>query len=335
MAVPDIVLLPHADLHMALNGAGPLTLRVLLREQHTPADSSYQLTDRTSACHFDFFAPFQADRLANLPTVNAATGLVTATTPGIYLLHVRLDSHSMVARLQVHDTLLGWWFGNASITVPLDPAFAHAQPSIYASFNAHASGTDLVGDITGHNYVTLTAPAARLMVAGNGRLRGTAEGEETVTGVLGGVTHTLKATVVDYGRLRDELDIVRAKNVTTPADSHNMIFVGEGFRDTADDKKLFDKIATKVADDLFTKSRHQPFGLLEKSFNVWKAYAPSAQHGVTCGFRLNEIGAAPAPPPDRPFRSRGCARTSRNTPCRSWLGASGCRAATRSGSARR
>jgi hypothetical protein len=297
MAVPDIVLLPHADLHMALNGAGPLNLRVMLREHHTPRDLSYQLTDRTADCAFDFFAPYQAtgSRLANLPTVDPATGLVTATTPGIYLFHVRLDRHSLVARLQVHDTLLGWWFGSPSITVPVDPTFAHAQPSVYASFNQHISGTDPVGDITGHGYVTLTAPAGRVVVEANGRLRGTLEGSETVTGTFGGITHTLTARVVDYGKVRDELDVVRAKNVAAPDTSHNMIFIGEGFRDTDDDKALFKKIVCKTTDSLFSKSRHQPFGLLEKSFNVWKAYAVSTDHGVTCGFRLNETGVKPGP----------------------------------------
>ena len=297
MAVPDIVLLPHADLHTALNQAGPLNLRVMLREHHTPPDLSYQLTDRTADCRFDFFAPYldAGDRLDNLPSVDPATGLVTATTPGVYLFQVRLDRHALVARLQVHDTLLDWWFGNASISVPVDTAFAHAQPSIYASFIDIMGEPDPVGDITGHGYVTLTAPAGRLVVTDNGRLRGIAEGEETITGTMHGTTHTLKAQVVDYGKAREELDVVRAKNVTSPETAHNMVFIGEGFRDTDDDKKRFSEIVTKTADSLFTKSRHQPFGLLEKSFNVWKAYAPSAQHGVTCGFRLNETGVKPGP----------------------------------------
>ena len=208
---------------------------------------------------------------------------------------MRLDRHALVARLQVHDTLLDWWFGNASISVPVDTAFAHAQPSIYASFIDIMGEPDPVGDITGHGYVTLTAPAGRLVVTDNGRLRGIAEGEETITGTMHGTTHTLKAQVVDYGKAREELDVVRAKNVTSPETAHNMVFIGEGFRDTDDDKKRFSEIVTKTADSLFTKSRHQPFGLLEKSFNVWKAYAPSAQHGVTCGFRLNETGVKPGP----------------------------------------
>jgi hypothetical protein len=304
MAVPDIVLLPHADLHMALHGAGPLNLRVMLREHHAPPDLSFSLSDVTSTCNFDFFAPYQdtGKRLDNLPSVNPATGLVTAATPGIYLLQVRLNNRYIVARLQVHDTLLGWWFGNASLTVPVDTAFAHAQPSIYASFNAHPSGTDPVGDITGHGYVTLTAPAGTsVVVADFDRLRGTAEGNALISGSLGGTIHGLPVTMVDYARTRDELDIVRVRNLAAPAEAHNMVFIGEGFRDTPTDRTLFDRIVTKAVDDLFSKPRHQPYGLLEKSFNVWKAYQPSKEHGLTCAFRVNEAVVAPGPPRGSPI----------------------------------
>jgi hypothetical protein len=308
MPVPDLVLLPHADLHTVLNGAGPLNLRVLLRQQQTPPGLSFKIDDVTPLCSFDFFAPYQAtgSRLANLPSVDPATGLVTATTPGIYLLQVRLETFYIVARLQVHETILGWWFGNASITVPVDPTFAHAQPSIYASFTDHASGTDPVGDITGHGYVSLTAPAgANVVVAPFGRLRGTADGNAVISGSLGITVHTLPVTMVHYGRVRDELDLVRGASAATPADSHNMVFVSEGFRNTPADRKLFDKIVAKTVDQMFCKPRHQPYGLLGKSFTVWKAYQASNEHGLTCGFRVNETGGQHGPTSGTPIPFTG------------------------------
>jgi hypothetical protein len=309
MSIPDIVLSPHCDLHMALNGLPPglrLQLRVERREQHAPPDFSYNLEPVTSQCEFDFFAPYQTlptpHRLDNLPSVDPLTGFVTATTPGVYLFQVRFGAFYIVGRLQVHDTLLGWWFGHSSITAAVDPALAHTQPSIYASFSTDPSGADTVGDITGHGYVQLDPAVPGIMVVErDGRLRGLSEGNDVVTGTLNGISHSVPVRIVDYGRTRDELDVVRVHNLTNPADAHNMVFIGEGFRTDAADRTQFDEIVTKTVEELFSKPRHQPYGLLDKSFNVWKAYQPSAQHGLTCAFNVNDTAAPGAGVPPRGY----------------------------------
>jgi hypothetical protein len=297
MSVPDIVLFPHCDLHVALHGTPDLFVRVMLRRNKQPGDPdqdpmSFMLVPVTNQCVFEFFAPFNAvgSRLNNVPSIDANTGRVTATTPGVYLFQVRVSGHYLVGRLQVHDAILGWWFGNSSITTAVDTRFAHAQPSIYASFTADV-GTDPVGDITGHGYVPLTSASPAVVVSPEGRLRGVTPGPGSVdvSGTFLGTTHTLPVRVVDYGLARNQLDTVRVADMANAGDIHNMLFIAEGFRDTDADRKTFDEIVTKVADEMFTKPRHQPYPLLQGSINVWKAYMPSQQHVMTCAYHINEL----------------------------------------------
>lgn len=286
----DILLLPNCDLHVALNGTPPLTLHVFTRD--LAADGmSYVLADVTPTCTFDFFAPYNpvGNRLQQFAAINPANGVVTPTAVGTNLVQIRFGSHYIIARLQVHDRILGWWFGNSSVTTARHNRFAHAQPSIYALFSDDASGTDLVGDITGHGYVPLTSNNASVFtVNANGRLQGVAEGDATVSGTFLATTHSLPVKVVDYAKLRATLDYVQIPNVEHPETMHNILFIPEGFRNTTDDRKQFDKIVTKVVDEMFDKPRHSPYNLLEGGFNIWKAYEPSQQHAVTCGFRVND-----------------------------------------------
>lgn len=289
----DLVLFPHCDVHVALNGAPALSLSVFARDTATPATDPLTLANVTASCTFEVFAPHNAvgNRFQAFATI-AQNGLVTPTAVGTNLVQVRHDSHYMVFRLQVHDRILGWWFGNGSITTARDTSFPTSQPSIYALFSDDASGTDIVGDITGHGYVPLTSQDPAVFTVGDrGRLQGVAEGSGTLQGDFLGVRRTLPVRVVDYAKRRDVLEPVRAPNLANASSTPNMLFVGEGFRDSADDRRLFDKIVTEAVDDLFTSNRHQPYGLLEGSFNVFKVHAPSQQHGTTVAYRV-DTGAA-------------------------------------------
>jgi hypothetical protein len=286
----DLVLFPHCDVHVALHGAPELKIRVC--KLSLAANNTYTLTPVTSQCKFDLFAPYNpvGNRLQAFVTIDPATGLVTPVALGINLVQVRLDDYYIIARIQVHDSILGWWFGNPSITTAVDNQFAHAQPSIYALFSDDGPvGTDLVGDITGHGYVTLTsASPAVFAVNADGRLQGISEGAGTLTGSFLGVNHSLDVQSVNYGKTRTTLGAVRPSNTANVSEMHNILFIPEGFRDSADDRTKFDEVVTKVVHDLFSKPRHAPFDLLARSFNVWKAYEPSKQYALTCGFRIND-----------------------------------------------
>jgi hypothetical protein len=309
----DIVLFPNCDLHVALNGTPPLTLRVSLRVPSGDNMSYVLHSVPLSSLSFDFFAPYNAvgNRLQKFVNVDPNTGLVTPTAVGTNLVQIRLDDphlaalgdHYIVARIQVHDRILGWWFGNASMTTAKDSAFAYAQPSIYALFSDDPSGTDLVGDITGHGYVPLTSSDPSVFnVNADGRLQGLKEGDATLSGTFLTVSHTLPVKVVDYGKPRAKLEYVQVPNVEHPETMHNILFISEGFRDTKHDRDKFNKIVTEVVDEMFNKPRHAPYSLLEGSFNIWKAFEPSPQHpglspqhpglppqhAVTCGYRVND-----------------------------------------------
>ena len=52
------------------------------------------------------------------------------------------------------------------------PTVAHSQPSIYALFSDDPTGTDLVGDITGHGFVTLTSASPGTFVVDNANNQG-------------------------------------------------------------------------------------------------------------------------------------------------------------------
>jgi hypothetical protein len=259
--------------------------------------SPYQLTDVTGdpGVRFDFYAPYApaGQRFANLPRV-LPDGKIVADTPGIYLFQCSFDGRSIVGRLQVHQAITDWWFGNDSITTAVD-GIAHAQPTIYAQFsddNTPGSfiGTDLVGDITGHGYVTLTpSDPAIVEVSPHGRLRGLAEtGAQPIdlTGTMGIVTRHLPVRVVDYGRRREILAPVVHGPTRDPAIAPNLLFLGEGFTKSTVDELAFDRIVEDIYMGMFIKPRHEPFPILLSSMNVYKAPAASTQDLLTCGFRV-------------------------------------------------
>ena len=257
----DLVLFPHCDMHVALTGTPQLRVTVNSRSFDPATPDRYGLADVTKLCTFEFFAPHKevGQRIFDgLPKIDRDTGLVTATTPGVYLFQARWEKGYIVGRLQVHNQLTAWWFGIDSITTALDvgtaanPGFAHAQPSIYAKFSDDATGADRIGDITGHRYVTLTPDEpAKIAITSQGRLRGLVETADPaqpthITGSFLGKTAKLPVRVFDYAQSRADLYPIQTPDVPHADDMHNIVFVPEGFRDTADDRRLFDEVVTKT-----------------------------------------------------------------------------------------
>ena len=298
----DIILTPHCDMHVAMSGTPQLQIKVFERDFKKDAampngvdKRRYELKEVTASCTYAFLAPYEpvGSRLTSFVTIDG-TGKVTPTGPGINLIQVSYkDSsnihHYIIVRIQVHTNILGWWFGIPSLTVAKDPLCAHTQVSIYASFSADAKRTDLVGDITGHGYVNLASNNNSLFepdANGSGRIWGKNEGNGSLAGTFLGTTKNIPVKVVDYAKQKNTLDPVQHEKTFTEA--HNFLFLPEGFRDTVDDKKKFDKLVTNFIHDVFQKPRHAPFNLLKGSFNVFKAYQPSNQHVTTFGCHIND-----------------------------------------------
>ncbi|MFD7641958.1 hypothetical protein ACFV4P_15020 [Kitasatospora sp. NPDC059795] len=295
VASPDLLLLPHCDLHVALTGTPPLTVTLAAREEAVPATNGFTLTPVPPAqCSFEFFAPFngKGHRFEGLPTYDSATGRITATTPGVFLFQAHTGNQYMVGRLQVHRSVVGWWFGNDSITTALDTAVAHAQPSLYAKFSDDAgTGTDLIGDITGHGYVQLVpADARQLAVSPTGRLRGVLPTQPGTPWVLSGLfpglggAQLLNVWVVDYAADHALSWEMGGGDPAALTDRHNVLFLAEGFRDQ--DRARFDEIVSRAIHELFEKPAHEPYGMLRGSFNAFKSFTASQQHTLTCGYRV-------------------------------------------------
>ncbi|MER7669902.1 hypothetical protein ABTY61_15735 [Kitasatospora sp. NPDC096128] len=293
--LPDLLLFPHCDLHMALTGTPPLTLTLATRTVRKPATDGFDVVPvRSADCEVEFFAPFndKGHRFDGVPTYHKETGVVTATAPGVFLFQAHTGDQYLVGRLQVHRAVVGWWFGNDSLTTALDATVAHAQPSLYAKFSDDAGvGTDLIGDITGHGYVQLVpADSRQLAVTPTGRVRGVTATQPGAPWMLSGLfpglggAQLLPVQVVDYGAQHALTQEWGARDLTGLDRKHNVLFLAEGFREQ--ERAKFDSIVTRTIHELFEKPAHEPYGMLRDGFNAFTSFTPSQQHTVTCGFRV-------------------------------------------------
>src|SRR5262249_744322 len=150
-----------------------------------------------------------------------------------YLFELRYLDNSLAGRLQVHDRINAWWFGNQSITTAVHPTLAFSQPSIYASFSTDA-GTDPVGDITGCEYVTLASDDRSRVevydVFNQARLRGVSAGQTTVRGTFMGTTRSLKVYVENYDAVHSDMEEVHVPHVDDAELRTNMLFLAEGYQ---------------------------------------------------------------------------------------------------------
>lgn len=289
---------PHCDLHLALNPVSASSIDFRVFEKLLLDTGDYDLDDLTSSCTVQALAPHNAvgSRLESFVAVDVGAKTITAVKVGTNLLILQRGNDYIVVRIQVHDRVLAWWFGHQTMTAALDAARAHSQPSIYAMFSDDATGTDRVGDITGHGFVTLTSADPTVFDVANankeGRLRGLKEDTADLNGSFLGVNRTIEVEVVDYAKNRDLLEQVRGGDLADVAERHNVLFLAEGFTADAADRAKFDQLVKQIDHDLFSKPRHQPYGVLAGSFNVFKAFTPSKEPLATCGFRVNDDAVA-------------------------------------------
>ncbi len=307
-----LLVLPHCDIHLALDDATRSSVDFkLLRQLEQNNSPQFTLSDRTSAGTYLTFSPYEAtgDRLDSHVTVttSGSTGTITGNTIGTTFIVMKASAMYIVVRVQVHQSMTGWWFGNPSITTAVDPTFGHAQPSIYARFSDDGNGTDLVGDITGHGFVTLTSVnPARCVIDdrdNRARLRGVSAGNTTISGSYLGSTQNLNVRVIDYGATRQNLSTVRL-GMPDVSNAHNMLFLAEGFTSSASDRRMFAQAVRKVSKSLFSARRHEPFGALKDSINVFSAYEESTVDLLTTGYKVKDntdsnVQKGTRLPPDR------------------------------------
>lgn len=241
---------------------------------------------------------------------DATTGNLRPLAVGEVFVQVRFDDplqglnahHVIIARIQVHQTMNGWWFGNNSLTVFKDDTLHHGQPSLYALFDETAPGEGIVGDITGHGYVDLTSQNTAsfdVSTKYQDRIHGKAVGTGQLHGVINGPmlnrSQDIPVNVVDFAQTVRPIILDVAVNWPKPrVEQHNVLFLSEGFR--AGEEKHFNGLANRLAEQLCNNARHSPYNHLKKSFNFWSAFIPSTENGVTMGPQVVGGGEAKGTP---------------------------------------
>lgn len=260
-----------------------------------PPDTIYRrfdFNDISSNCTFDFYPIGQ-----NYITLNGIT--LEPKNKGTAFMQIRYEDpiyigyyHYLIVRIKVHDRLNGWWFGHEDdrMSVFQDNNLPHSQPSIYASFDTD----NFVGDITGHNYVKLQSDNTSIIeVASNenrpysGRIRGITKGTAKLTSTLKESTKKMDVEVINFVESDNKILELRWGAYDKPPQyKHNMLFIGEGFKDSS---KL-DEVVYKTTGALFNQSRHSPYNLLGDDINAWSVYKNSHHEGITTACQITENG---------------------------------------------
>jgi len=319
-----ILLEPNSDIHLVRTdfpaGKQAVTLRVFLA--NTNVSGFFVIREildpvELQRLHFDFFPLNQA--IVNFDpatrTITPGTGTGTVHLQIRYLdpdLDAEDQFHYLLARIQVHERMNGWWFGNSSLSVFRDLGMSHSQPSLYALFDRAEPGGGEVGDITGHGYVDLsiddrsvceidinvtTPPTA--VGKFKDRLRGLKVGNTILRGSFLGRNQDIPLHVVEFNLRPDspvkpvlERERDFFNSAVTRAERHNILFLSEGvIADTAGENKLkFARTVTEGAHRLFDSERHAPYNILKDGFNLWSHFEPSNEVGLTCGPPLDSNG---------------------------------------------
>jgi|GEM_PF-1929236 len=179
-------------------------------------------------------------------------------------------------RVRVHDHIDEFWIGNTSITI--HEGESNYVITVYARFD-----DGKIGDISYHPYLTFSsADATKLSVDAEGRLTGKIKNNTVkITVTHNGVSKDIDVNVVDpLSTQRPVLELVQGNGLFT--EKKNMLILSEGFKDTPEDKDLFNELVTKLLkDELFGTNAYSPYHHLKDGFLVWKAFLPSKEDGVT------------------------------------------------------
>ncbi|WP_328616163.1 hypothetical protein OHS18_05435 [Amycolatopsis sp. NBC_00355] len=255
-----------------------------------------------------------------------AAGEVTVKTLALrghsFLLNVALDQDPAITnriRVHVHEKLSSLWLTPSRLTVR--QGADQARFSVLGLFDQVIDGTvvledGVIGDITnwspfrppGANELTYvhlphtTTPALTWSATG---------GPITVdarTGVLTAPVEAgpdTKVTATTAGQHADGTAVcapswsthVRLAHLGGPGVQQagtvpNILFLPDGFQDTAADQALYNRLVGIVKDRLESRTETRPFAALTGRVNYWRGWVPSPDAGVTV---LDELDPSPAP----------------------------------------
>jgi hypothetical protein len=210
-------------------------------------------------------------------------------------------------RFHIHESVTRIWLTPSPLTLPAD-GDGH-RLSVLARFD-----DDTVGDIT-HLAGAPTAPGQPpvsgfawtssdntiVRADGRGRLSGVfglSPASATVTATLrqpGWPTLSADAqvTVIEpWGERRlstRELHLVAGPGAQDADQVPNILFLPDGFLDTAQDRGDFDKLVALAVHRLNHSASTTPFDVLSGSINYWSVFVPSRERGTTTLSGLVEL----------------------------------------------
>jgi IgA Peptidase M64 len=288
-------LFPSTDLHLLVGAVVPLRAFALINGSWTDLST---------------LGAFAMGLMSNTGTfVTLAARQITAQAGGVEDATLRVTfggtNINVAFRATVHHRMNQIMLPSAGFAMEVDRT--DRVLTVYGQFET-AGGARSTHDVTGLPYLrysVTTTGAAVVSVDANGRVStvgsgaGTATVEVSIDPALAGTTPpivgTLQITVVDAVTDRP---ILEAMHVGASIRKRSIVVVAEGF--TSTQKAEFDQLAGRVATRMLEVS---PYSLLRESFDIYTAFVPSQDDGVTLAppiIPLNGSAEVAVPvPPDR------------------------------------
>jgi hypothetical protein len=288
VAVTAIQVYPTCDVHLLLNGPGGVATPYQLRVRDAEVRGTDPPTDLTTSPRTTYES-FLADDFRDIADVSSA-GRITPLAAGETFTRIRHTDtdvsgevfvSEIVVRIRVHEDMDDLWIGNNQVTL-----YQGQDNYVLTIYGHFTDGT--IGDVSSHPYLTFTSSQPGKVAVDDaddkGRLRGVAETGET--GVPVRVAYKATTREVDarveppLSRQRPILECIHGEPKLVDK-RRNILVLAEGF--AVGQKGLFRYLARVMVDRLFESGLNAPFHLLKDQFNVWVAFDPTSEAGITPG----------------------------------------------------
>jgi len=266
MGVPFITFAPTLDLQLLMGQTGvPVTV------------STVGLLGNS----VDITAPVLSTLTTSKPgVIQVAGNTINPVTVGETLCVMSYadgaQTHYLLLRARVKNSIQTLWFGNNTVSLRTHDS---CTLSVYAKFDDNS-----YGDISKHPYLTFSSDdstVADIDVTGRVSAAGKGTTKLHVTGPGG--SDTVDVAVQDM--VTPNPIVQRIWGSGPVADRWNLLMLAEGF--SSADAAVFDQWTLEITKRLFQSKAHSPYNLLRDSWNVWTAFEPSSERGITVGPTVN------------------------------------------------
>lgn len=199
-----------------------------------------------------------------------------------------ITTSEVLVRVFVHDAIEQFWIGNNRVTIR--EGENNYVLSIFAKFT---DGT--FGDISSHPYLNFSSSDTSFISVDNANDKGRLKGIKASPAVALTVTHnglsdTINGFVLPPIEKNTRPILKRIHGGGNFKDKRNILFLSEGFINSQQDKDLFDRVVQEITNHMFDTPLHSPYDMLKDKFNVWVAFEPSNESGLTILNPINNEG---------------------------------------------